>query len=184
MSLTLTCQPAREGDALVFPYVLRNEGAEAYWVMDAAGSAARAAEPTFSALPDGKDEALFGKLMPPLPEGRSLLFALPPLARRLEPGASLTSRLLARLPLVEMSAYLPDLPVRQHTIAELSAIRLLIAFWPAALAGLAALPLEDGLHRLAGPDLRRTSSLAEACFPVRRLQMLRRTDAFGRNASG
>lgn len=184
--LVLECRPTREGGALVFPYTIRNASGVAAWVMEglpsASGEAGDTSAPSFVALPDG-DEVIIGKLLPPMPTDRKVLFPLAPLAVRLEPGAALESRLAVTLPIVECSAYLPDLPVREHAIAELSGIRLVVAAWPASLPGLAALPSagRPELHRLAGPPLRALAHLAEARFPVRKLHMLRRLDAFGRD---
>jgi hypothetical protein len=183
MSLTLTCQPGREGDELVFPYSIQNNAEVAAWIMEGfVTTSGDIGAPSFVAMLEG-EEVTIGRLLPPLPADRTVLFALTPLARRLEPGQTLASRLVAQLPLVESSAYLPELPVRHHTIAELSSVRLVIAAWPATLRGLAALE-EGGMARLAGPDLRAQQHLAEARFSVHGLHILRRNDGFGRDPTG
>jgi hypothetical protein len=179
MSLTLTCQPGREGDELVFPYTIQNTTEAAAWIMEGfVTSAGNIGSPSFVAM--GGEEATIGRLIPPLPEDRTILFALTPVARRLEPGQTLASRLVVPLPLVESNAYLPDLPVRRHTMTGLSSVRLAVAVWPATLEGLAALEV-SGMARLAGPDLRAHQRLVEARFAVHGLHILRRKDGLGRD---
>ncbi len=187
--LTLSCQPNRAGNILVFPYTLHNRGGVELYVMDAfpsvdpATRAARANEMAAVVILGAEGDAVIGKFIAPLPDDRRIAMPVVPLARRLAPGETLERRLEVRMPLAEASPYFADLPLRGYEMIDIKGVAFTIGYWPASLEGFAAVPADyaPGLHVVAMRDARRGALRAVQRFPVKGLQLFKRGDAFPRD---
>lgn len=187
-ALHLTCQPNRMAGFLTFAYRLENRAPVAALVMDAMPSVDRETGDV-SARPEAasvlcRDDGmvLLGKFIPPLPQDRRLIAPDLPLCVLLEPGKVLERELLVPLPFAEASPHFADLPLRDYAPAEVQGVIFAIGYWPADARGLysaAAAYAPD--HLVVTPTVAPVmAGLAWQCFPTKRLEILRRSDAFPR----
>jgi hypothetical protein len=188
--VVLTCQPRRDGAALVFAYKLENHGAADILAMDAMPEYDPATE-TMRANADAAvvfhhpgGDAVIGKFVPPLPPGARAAHAAIPLAFRIRPGASLERTLHVPLPLAETSPYFADLTLRGYEQIALAGVLFTIGFWTADTPGLAVMPADYAPELLvvAGGPAAAKARRATRHFPVTKLDLFRRTDAFPRPA--
>jgi hypothetical protein len=190
--ISLNCQPAREGQALVFPYTVQNQGSAAAYVMDAVANVddaagTPAANPQAVVVLHGPgDDATIGKFIAPLPTDRRIAMPVTPLARHLPPGGVLEGRVEIPVPLAETSPYFADLLLRQYEIVEIKGVVFSIGYWVGGIDGLAALPTEYApeLFTVVTRNTVRSAQLVSQRFPVRSLQLFRRTDDFPRDIAG
>jgi hypothetical protein len=186
--VTLSCQPAREGDALVFPYRIQNGGAADLYVFtalperDPATGAFRLNHDTaYVALgADGFAHVLRG--IAPLPPDSDVTVRLIPLAARVAPGAALDQKLTLTVPLHETSPYHPDLPIRQYRQRPIQGIVLTVQYLAADTPGFSAIPAEHapGLFRVATLNTVGSTRSLSCRLPARGLTILERTDTFPR----
>lgn len=189
--LGLTCRPNKVADAFTFAYRAENQSAVPLYVMDAMPSvdpATRAARanPQSSVVllqPDGT--ALLGKFIAPLPQDRVLMAPDLPLCARLEPGQAIERELRVPLPFAEASPYFPDLRLREYQIAEVTGIVFAIGFFAADTRGLFAAPAvyAPDFHVLSATIAPVVAGLAAQLLPVKRIEILKRTDAFPREVT-
>lgn len=192
VAIRLTCQPGKEGDRLIFPYQVHNEGPVEAYVMDAAPSVAgapREANANANAvvvLHGPGEDVTIGKFIAPLPTDRRVAMPVIPLARRLAPGASWQGRLEIATPLAESSPYFADLPLRQYEVVEVKAVQLAIGYWLAGADGLAAAPVAYApeLYAVVTRNTGRSALRVVQRYAARSLQLFRRTDAFPRELPG
>ena len=186
--LALHCQPNKVPDALVFAYRAENHAAVPIYVMDAmprvdpATRAVSANDQAATVLLRGGGVAVLGKFIAPLPQDRILLAPDLPLCVRLDPGAALERELRVPLPFAEASPHFPELTLRAYTPAEVTAVILAIGFLRADTPGLYAAPADyaPGLHVLSPTRAPIVAGLACRLLPVKKLEILKRTDAFPR----
>jgi hypothetical protein len=183
--LLLDCRPAKIGDVLSFPYVIKNPGPDAVYVMDAVACADPAtrmacAGERHAVLIGPSGDAIVGGFIPPMPTDRQIAVPVIALARRLAAGEAYERRLDIPVPYAETSPWLPDLPPQQYVEAEIKGVVLAIAYWPAATAGLC--PIEagyaPGLYAIAPP---RAGPVVSLRFPTTGLRFARRADAVARS---
>jgi hypothetical protein len=187
--LMLLCQPGKVPDALVFAYRAENQSAVPLYVMDAmprVDPATRAVSANDQAAPvllRGGGVAVVGKFIAPLPQDRILLAPDLPLCVRLDPGQAIERELRIPLPFAEGSPFFPDLPLRDYAPAEVTGIILAIGFLRADTPGLYAAPAAyaPGLHVLSPTLAPVLAGLACRLLPVKKLEILKRTDAFPRD---
>jgi hypothetical protein len=187
-AVTLTCQPLREGDTLVFPYQITNGGRADIYVMDAVAEWDADANKVhlntnsvvIAQASDGFAHIMKG--IAPLPPGRSVAVRVIPLAAKVSPGGTLERRLEVGLPLHETDPYHPDLPVRQYRQREIAGIVLTVQYLSAAVVGFAAVPSDvaPGLFRVMAQDTVGQVAPASCRYPSRGLTILQRTDDFPR----
>jgi hypothetical protein len=186
--LHLLCQPNKVPDAFVFAYRAENQSAVPLYVMDAMphvdpATHAVSANPQAAAVILGEDGvALVGKFIAPLPQDRILLAPDLPLCALLQPGEAIERELRIPLPFAEASPYFTDLPLRDYAVAEVSAIAFAIGFLAAGTPGLHGAPAAyaPGLHVISPTLVPVTAGLALRMLPVKKLEILKRTDAFPR----
>lgn len=186
--LHLQCQPNKTPDALVFAYRAENQAAVPIYVMDAmpqvdrATRAVSANHQAAAVLLRGGGVAVVGKFIAPLPQDRILLAPDLPLCVRLDPGAALERELRVPLPFAEASPHFPELALRGYVPAEVTAVILAIGFLRADTPGLYAAPADyaPGLHVLSLTRAPVVAGLACRLLPVKKLDILKRTDAFPR----
>jgi hypothetical protein len=187
-AVTLTCQPTREGDTLVFSYQVTNGGKADIYVMDAvaewdADANKAHVNPNSAVIALGSDGfAHILKGIAPLPPGRSVAVRVIPLAAKLPPGGTLDRRLVVGQPLHETDPYHPDLPVRQYRQREIAGIVLVVQYLPATAEGFAAVPSDvaPGLYRVMAKDTVGQAVPVSCRLPSRGLTILQRTDDFPR----
>jgi hypothetical protein len=186
--LTLTCDIAREGDAIVFVYSLANQGRAAVFVADATAVAdpatgRRRADPRAATTwlgADGQAHVLKGTA--PLPPGADPEAPILPLGIRLDPGKTLERRLSEGLPLAEHSPYVPLGNLAEYRLAPIHGVALTLEVLP-ALPGLVAeaRDIARGLWRVA--DAEAAAGLAQrltCAFRARGLFMLVRRATYPR----
>lgn len=141
--VTLTCDIAREGDAIVFAYCLDNAGGDDVLVMDAdlaidPATQRRRADGSACTVwlgADGYAQVLKGVAALPAgvdPETRTM-----PLAVRLEPGKRLERRITQPMPLAEHSPYAPLANLRDYRLAPIQGVALSVDVLPIGAPGLA-----------------------------------------------
>ncbi len=186
--VTLTCQPNRDGDVLLFPFRIVNGTGGDIYVFDALptyDAAARKAgiDPdsvTVSLAPDGYLHLLRG--IAPLPPDRDVAVRVLPLAVRLPAGEVLDRKLSLRLPLHETSPYFPDLPVRSYRQVEIAGVELTVQFLRASAEGFAAAEVDyaPGFYRVMARNTVGQAGAVSCRIASRGLVVLRRPDAFPR----
>ncbi len=184
----LQCRPGKVGNELVFPYELANVGPAPLLVMDAwpregGAEGGRSADPQVAQVTLRADGIVaVGKYVPALPEATRLTVHLLPLCMVLKPGESLERELRVRLPLAEQSPYLPEALISRYEPFELRGLILAIGWWPLAQKGLAAAPWPWAAeHHVVSPLGRLpVAGTALQGFPVTKLEMMKRRDAFPR----
>ena len=187
-ALHLQCQPNKVPGAFVFAYRAENRGAQPLYVMDAMPSIdaeTRAVRPNPQAavtllMADGV--ALVGKFIAPLPQDRLLLAPDLPLCARLDPGQAIERELRVPLPFAEASPFFPDLRLREYEVAEVASVAFAIGFFAADTPGLYAAPAAyaPDYHVLSATVAPVVAGLAWQALPVKKLEILKRTDAFPR----
>lgn len=187
-ALHLECRPNKVGAAFTFAYRVENHCAVPLYVMDAMPSVdpetqSAQANPQSAAVilrPDGA--ALLGKFIAPLPQDRVLMAPDLPLCARLDPGQAIERELRVPLPFAEASPYFPDLRLREYEIAEVSGIVFAIGFFAADTRGLYAAPAAYApeYHVLSATVAPVVAGLAWQLLPVKKLEILKRTDDFPR----
>ncbi|BDG74015.1 hypothetical protein [Roseomonas fluvialis] len=186
--LHLQCLPNKVPDAFVFAYRAENQSAAPIYVMDAMpqvdrGTRAVSANPQAAAVILREDGiALVGKFIAPLPQDRILLAPDLPLCTLVQPGEAIERELLIPLPFAEASPFFPDLQLRDYAMAEVSAIAFAIGFFVAATPGLYGAPAAyaPGLHVISPTIAPFMAGLALRTLPVKKLEILKRSDAFPR----
>jgi hypothetical protein len=184
----LQCQPNKAPDALVFAYRAENQSAVPIYVMDAmpkvdpATRAVSANDQAAAVLLRKGGIAVLGKFIAPLPQDRVLLAPDLPLCVRLDPGAAIERELRIPLPFAEASPFFPDQPLRDYALAEVTGIVLAIGFLRADAPGLYAAPAAyaPALHVISLSLAPVVAGLACRLLPVKKLEILQRTDAFPR----
>jgi hypothetical protein len=192
VDISLSCHPGKEGQLLIFPYEVHNRGSVGVYVMDAAASVDDdAGTPTANlqaivVLHGPGDDATVGKFIAPLPTDRHIAMLVIPLARHLPPGGILEGRVEIPIPLAETSPYFADLPLRQYEVVEIKGVVFSIGYWVIGIDGLAALPTEYAPEQFTVVTRHtvRSAKLVSQRFPVRSLQLFRRTDEFPRAIAG
>jgi hypothetical protein len=188
VQINLSCRPGKEGDTLVFPYTVQNTSGVDVYVMDAmptVDAATRAAAVNPRAVPvihgPGTD-ATTGRFIAPLPTDRRMAMPVIPLARRLPHGGTFEGRVELALPLAETSPYFADLTLRQYEVVTITGVVFTIGFWVAGEDGLAVLPCDyaSDLFTVITRNTVRSAHRVSQHFPVRALQLFRRTDVFPR----
>jgi hypothetical protein len=187
-NLRLVCHPNKVADSFVFAYRVENQSAGPLLVMDAmphldAEAGAMRANPQAAPVILRADGiALVGKFIAPLPQDRVLLAPDLPLCARIEPGAAIERELRVPLPFAETSPYFPDLRLRDYELAEVKGLIFAIGYFPADTPGLYAAPAAyaPDLHVLAPTIAPVVAGLACNQVGVKRLEILRRRDAFPR----
>jgi len=187
-ALHLTCQPNKVGNAFTFAYRAENHGAVPLYVMDAMPSVdpethAVSANPQAAAVLLRADGiAMLGKFIAPLPQDRVLMAPDLPLCARLDPGQGIERELRIPLPFAEASPYFPDLRLRDYELAEVAGVILAIGFFPADTRGLYAAPAAyaPDYHVLSATVAPVVAGLAWQMLPVKKLEILKRTDDFPR----
>jgi hypothetical protein len=188
VEISLSCQPGKEGNTLVFPYTVRNAGGVDVYVMDAmpgVDSATRMAAPnpqSVLVIHGPGEDATIGRFIAPLPTDRRVAMPIIPLARHLPRGTTLEGQLKVTLPLAEASPYFADLTLRQYEVVTIRGVVFSIGYWEAGVDGLAALPCEyaPNLFTVVTRNTARSARRVSQRFPVRALQLFRRIDEFPR----
>jgi hypothetical protein len=185
---SLTCQPTRDGDMLVFPYQVRNDGRSDIYVFDAVPDVdpvtrAERADPNGAVIAlasDGYAHILRG--IAPLPTDFDVMMRIIPLAARLAPGQVLERRLTIGMPLHETGPYHGDLPIRQYRQRDIAGFILTVQYLPATTPGFGAVAADyaPGLFRVATKDTVASTMSVSCRLPARGLTILQRTDAFPR----
>jgi len=185
--LRLQCRPGKVGSELVFPYDLANAGPHPLLVMDAWRNQKQdtdepIADPQVAQVTLRADGiVVVGKYVPALPAGLRALTQLP-LCMVLKPGESLQRDLRVPLPLAEQSPYVPEALLSRYEPFELRGLVLAVGWWPLNQKGLAAAPWPwSAEHHIVSPLARLpVAGTAQQGFPVTKLEMLKRRDAFPR----
>jgi hypothetical protein len=186
--LRLSCQPAKTGGKLVFPYTIENRGSAEVYAMhalpsyDPASSETRANDQAVVVILGDDGDAILGKFAAPLPTDRRIAVPVLPLARQLPAGARLEGRIEIPLPLAETSPYFPDLTLRQYQVVEIRGVVFTIGYWLAGVDGLVAASADYApeLSVVATRNTRRSARRVSQRFPTTGLQIFKRTDAFPR----
>jgi hypothetical protein len=183
--LRLTCRPAKVGDALVFPYMIENQGPDEVYVMDAIAcpdpiTQATGACERSAVLIGPSGDAIVGSYVPPMPTDRQIAVPVIPLARRLARGEVLERRLEIAAPYAETSPWLPDPTAQQQKTTAVSGIVLAVGYWPAGMAELVATEpvYAPGLHAITPAC---GGALVSLRFPTTGLQFARRVEAVARS---
>ena len=188
--LALTCDIARDGDAIVFTYSLANQGRAPVFVADAnpladPATGRRRADPASATTwlgADGQAHVLKGTA--PLPPTADPVAPILPLGTWLDAGKRIERRLTERLPLAEHSPYVPLGNLAEYRLAPIQGVALTVEVLP-ALPGLVAeaRDIARGIWRVA--DAEAAAGLAQrltCAFRARGLFMLARKDAYPRPA--
>jgi hypothetical protein len=189
MTVVLSCQPAKNGSTLVFPYTVENRGSTDVYVMDALPSVDAATR-----KPRSNDQATMvvlgadayaavGKFIPPLPTDRRIAVPTTPLARRLRPDASFDNCITVPLPLAEASPYFADLLLRQYEMVDIKGVAFTIGYWVAGSNDVAVMAVEYApeLYSVIPTSTTVKPGLASQRFPTTKLQLFKRSDAFPRD---
>ncbi|MBR0673416.1 hypothetical protein [Neoroseomonas soli] len=187
-ALHLLCQPNKVGCAFTFAYRCENRGAVPLYVMDAMPQvdhethAVTANPQAVVVIRRADGVALLGKFIAPLPQDRVVMAPDLPLCTRLDPGQAIDRELQVPLPFAETSPYFPDLRLREYELAEVSGIVFAIGFFAADTQGLFAAPAAYApeYHVLSPTRAPVVAGMAWQALPVKRLEILRRKDAFPR----
>ena len=187
-ALHLHCQPNKVGCAFTFAYRAENHGPVPLFVMDAMPSidqethAVRANAQSVTVILRADGVAVLGKFIAPLPQDRVLLAPDLPLCARLEPGQAIDRELQVPLPFAEASPYFPDLRLREYEFAEVIGIVFAIGYFAADTRGLyaAQAAYAPEYHVLSPTVAPVVAGLAHQVLPVKRLEILKRKDAFPR----
>lgn len=186
--LRLSCQPAKAGNTLLFPYTLENRGSDVYAMhampaRDPASGEARANDASAVVIFSADGDAILGKFAAPLPTDRRIAVPVLPLARHLPAGARLEGRIEIPIPLAETSPYFPDLTLRQYEVVDIKGVVVMIGYWLAGVDGLVAVPVDFAadLSVVVTRDTWRSARRVSQRFPTTGLQIFKRTDAFPRS---
>jgi hypothetical protein len=189
MTIVVSCQPEKNGSALVFPYSIENRGSGDAYVMDALPSVDAAtrqprANDQATVVVFGSDGyATVGKFIPPLPTDRRIAVPIAPLARRVPAGASFENCITVPLPLAEASPYFADLLLRQYELVDIKGVAFTIRYWVAGSTEVAVIAAEyaPDLYSVMQTSETVTPGLASQRFPTTKLQLFKRSDEFPRD---
>ncbi|MEO3472979.1 hypothetical protein AAFN86_14005 [Roseomonas sp. CAU 1739] len=187
-ALHLVCRPNKVADAFTFAYRAENQGAVPLYVMDAMPSVdpktrATRANPQAAVVVLRDDGiAVLGKFIAPLPQDRVLVAPDLPLCTRVDPGQAIERELRVPLPFAEASPYFADLRLREYEVAEVTGIVFAIGFFTVDTPGLYAAPpaYAPQYYVLSATVAPVMADLAWQMLPVKKLEILKRTDAFPR----
>lgn len=188
LDLRLSCEPAKTGGKLIFPYTIANNGSVDAYVMDALpgvdgelGAAVANSDWAVVLAGPGEDVTV-ARMVAPSPTDRRIAMPVIPLARRLGRGETLQACITIPEPLAETSPYFADLPLRRYAIVAISGVVVSIGYWRADSESLVAQPVDfaPGLFRIVTPNTVRSAQAVTQRFPARGLQLFRRTDEFPR----
>ena len=178
--VTLQCSPAREGNDLVFPYTITNDGpgdvyvADAFHRVDPATHAVSVDHALVSVQMEQDNFALILRGVPPrvIPVTRPIH----PLMHRLGPGQKLERELKVPLPLAETSPYQPYGNVRDYVLKPIEGVVLAVDWMAASTEGLVATPAvgADDLYTLQATNYLRDMQRVTSRHPTRGLSMLER----------
>jgi hypothetical protein len=128
-------------------------------------------------------DAIVGRVAAPLPTDRQMAAQALPLARHLPPDAWMEGKLEALMPLAEGSPYFPDLPLRSYAVVEIAVVIFMLGYWVDGVDDLVALPV-DYAPGLCAVTTRRggraSMQVVSQRFPVKGLQLFKRSDTFPR----
>lgn len=186
--VTLSCQPTRDGETLVFPYTLANNTGGDIYVLDAlpeldATSGEVRVNLNTAVIARGEDGfAHILRGIAPLPRDRTVSVRIIPLATKLPQGATLERRLTINEPLHETGPYHPDLPVDKYRLREIRGVILTAHYLAASVEGFGAAPVDfaPGLFRVFAKSTVGQTSAVSCQLPARGLAILVRTDDFPR----
>jgi hypothetical protein len=187
-TIRLDCRPGRSGKLLKFPYRLENRSTVSIYAMDAypwldpETQELSANDQTAVVVQHGEKEAVVGKLLPIAPLGRHIGSPWFPLAKELKPGEAIEREFSVPTPLAETSPLLPDLRLREYEVVELEAVIFAVCYWFVGTPELYAAPesFAPDYLRVVARDPVAGAKLVWQRFPVRNLQLFRRTDAIQR----
>jgi hypothetical protein len=134
--ITLTCSPEKDGDSIVFAYILNNGGRADAYVSDAElkidpATNTASADPNGVAIWRGEDGyAHVLKGVATLPVDRTTPGRVMPLMVRLGAGEQISRRLVLQMPLAEHSPYYGIGNLREYRLADIDGVRLLIDILP------------------------------------------------------
>lgn len=185
--IQLHCQPARDGNMLLFKYRITNLGTDDAYVMhalaDVAADGALFANEDAAVVVLGPDQiAVVGKFLAPLPADRRMARRAVPLARHVAPGESFETCLNIPMPLAETSPYYGELRLRQYEPVELAGTSFRLGVWRGGNAGLAARPVAyaEDLFEILSRTEEVTPDYVTQHFPTKGLQILKRAGLFSR----
>lgn len=186
--VTLSCQPAREGDVLVFPYTLTNNTGGDIYVLDALpefDAATGEARVNLNTAVIARGEDGFAHILrgiAPLPRDRKVSMRIIPLATKLPQGGTLQRRFTVSEPLHETGPYHPDLPIDKYRLRDIRGVILTVHYLAASVEGFGAAPVDfapDLFRVFAKNTVGQTSAVSQQ-LPARGLNILVRTDDFPR----
>lgn len=179
--VTIQCSPTKEGEALVFPYAVANEGPGDVYVADAfpeVDSATRTptvdrSEVVIALQADGYALVLRG-IPPPPPYPAAA--PVDPLTHRLRSGERLERRLSVPLPLAETSPYQPYGNVRDYMLKPIEGVVLAVDWIAAGVPGFVAAPdiVAADLFTVRTPNLLQDMQRLTCRFPAKGLSILQR----------
>lgn len=186
--VTLSCQPTRDGDVLVFPYTLTNSTGGDIYVLDALpefDATTGQARVNLNTAVIARGEDGFAHILrgiAPVPNDRDVTVRIIPLATKLPKGGTLERRFTANEPLHETGPYHPDLPLSQYRLRDIKGVILTAHYLPASAEGFGAAPVDyaPGLFRVFAKDTVGATRAASCQLPARGLNILVRTDDFPR----
>jgi hypothetical protein len=178
--VTLQCSPSRNGNELVFPYTITNDGpgdiyvSDAFHRVDPQTHAVSVDHALLTVQLEPDDFALILRGVPPrtMPVTRPIL----PLMQRLGAGQKLERQLKVPLPLAETSPYQPYGNVRDYVLKSIEGIVFAVDWMPASTEGLVATPAvgADDLYTLQAPNYLRDMQRLTSRHPTRGLSILER----------
>ncbi|MGE3743264.1 MAG: hypothetical protein AB7I59_27605 [Geminicoccaceae bacterium] len=186
--VTLTCQPGREGEVLVFPYtVINNSGGDIY-VLDAVPeldpeSGAPRVNLNTAVVARGEDGfAHILRGIAPLPRDRSVAMRVIPLGTRVPQGGTLERRFTLNEPLHETGPYHPDLPLSRYRLRDIKGVILTVHYLAASAEGFGAAPVDYAaeVFRVFSKNTIGDTRAVSCQMPARGLNILVRTDDFPR----
>lgn len=186
--VSLSCQPTRDGDVLVFPYTLTNNTGGDIYVLDALPEldpATGEARVNLNTAVVARGEDGFAHILrgiAPVPNDRDVAVRIIPLATKLPNGGVLERRFTANEPLHETGPYHPDLPLSKYRLRDIKGVILTAHYLPASAEGFSAAPVDyaPGLFRVFAKNLEGATRAVSCQLPARGLNILVRTDDFPR----
>ena len=184
--VTLDCQPARDGDTLVFPYAITNKSRGDIYVLDAlpemdpATGQARVNLNSAVIVRGDDDFAHILRGIAPLPSDRTVSVRIIPLATKLPAGSTLKRQLTIGIPLHETGPYHPDLSIDKYRQRDISGVILTVHTLAASVEGFGAVPVDfaPGLFRVFAKDTVGQVASVSCRFSTRSLSIFIRTDNF------
>lgn len=186
--VSLSCQPGREGETLVFPYtVINNSGGDIY-VLDAIPeldpeSGAPRVNLNTAVVARGEDGfAHILRGIAPLPKDRSVSMRVIPLGTKVAQGGTLERRFTINEPLHETGPYHPDLPLSRYRLRDIKGVILTVHYLAASAEGFGAGPIDyaPDMFRVFAKNTIGSTRAVSFQMPARGLNILVRTDDFPR----